>query len=287
MQKPLLLSQLPPLPPNFTPPLTFQAPASVSPIPAPPNSSLFVQVTTMDTCPACTVQMVGYRNNGERWIQTFDILSVALVAVQTASVPVPVGSIASVTIVTTTTSPQGKVFGVCWIAPTNTLPPNITQGICRGWVSTYPSCAYPSPGWPTLVELEGPPVLYTIPAPGLGLPATLQCVGFTGTLYQAYTVFQTSAAVGNRSMRIRILNAGGERVNDIISSVIQAPSTTEAYNFGAFGSDLQTLTGNVRVVMGPVVFTSLNTISFNPNNLDAGDNMINCTLILRLIPEIV
>lgn len=287
MDKPLLLQQLPELPPNLTPPLTFQAPAGTSPIPAPPNSSLFVRVTTIDTCPQFTVLMVGFRNNGERWIQSTEFPGSVGVAVGTVEVPVPTGSLASVTVVTTNTFPTGKAFGVCWIAPSQTIPPNITQGICRGWVSTFPSCAYPSPGWLSIVECQGPPVIYSVAAPGAGVLPQLFMTGFTGTLLAAFHVLTTSAVAGNRSNRIRVANAGGDRITDVWSSITQAAAVPEAYLFGPYENDLQVLTGNIRVAMGPVPFTSLSNFQLSPNNFDAGDAYTQITFTVRLFPEII
>jgi hypothetical protein len=111
--------------------------------------------------------------------------------------------------------------------------------------------------------------------------------GFTGTLLAAFHVLTTSAVAGNRSNRIRVANAGGDRITDVWSSITQAAAVPEAYLFGPYENDLQVLTGNIRVAMGPVPFTSLSNFQLSPNNFDAGDAYTQITFTVRLFPEII
>lgn len=252
----------------------------------PPNSSLFVRINGIGATPAALVQMVGYRTNGERWAQLANILANTVSGVQDVVIVLPEGSLVSVLVNVSGITASGSVFGSVWVGPTGSTTPNISQAVCRGWVSALPSCAFPSPGWPTVADSLGNNFLVELPAPAVGTGALLSMSGFTGDIRAVHLRLVTDANIAFRFPRIRITEPLGSIQTNITSSVSSVASTTYDVNFVPGGDDVAIATTNLRVCMFDQPFSSLAQITIDALNLQVGDQISQVTLMVRMNPEI-
>lgn len=251
----------------------------------PPNSSLFVRINGIGATPAALVQMVGYRTNGERWAQSTDILANVVSGTQDVVIVLPQGSLVSVLVNVSGLTKSGSVFGSVWVAPTGSTLPNISQAVCRGWLSAFPSCAFPNPGWPTVSESMGNNFQLQIANPAAGAGALLSMAGFTGDIRGVHFQLVTDANIAFRFPRIRITEPLGSIQTNITSSVSSVASTTYDVNFVPGGDDVAIATTNLRVCMFDQPFSSLAQITIDALNLQVGDQISSVTLMLRMNPE--
>jgi len=230
--------------------------------------------------------MVGYRTNGERWSQNISIAANLVTGATDATVVLPVGSLASVIVNSSNIIAGGTVFATVWIALTASPLPNFSQAVCRGWVSAFPSCAYPAPGWTSVNEALGNDSQILITSPAVGAGALLSMSGFTGHITSVHMQLVTDAVVANRFPRIRITAPLGQVMSTITSSVPCVASTTYDVNFVPSGEDVLIATTNLRVCYFDQAFGSLGQ-NIEALNLSAGDAITQVTMMVRMNPEIL
>jgi hypothetical protein len=124
-----------------------------------------------------------------------------------------------------------------------------------------------------------------LPNPAAGAGALLSMSGFTGDIRAVHMTFVTDANIAFRFPRIRITEPLGSVQTNITSSVSSVASTTYDVNFVPGGDDVAIATTNLRVCMFDQAFSSLAQITVDALNIQAGDQISNVTLVVRMNPE--